>query len=50
MSLEEELNHLNYTVLIPYNESSPTGGDSLTHNLNVYYEVSHSSSSSRESR
>lgn len=43
MSLEEELNQLNYTVHIPYNESSLTGGDSLTQNLNVFYEVSHSS-------
>lgn len=42
MSLEDELNQLNYTVLVPYNESSPTGGDSLTQNLNVHYEVSHS--------
>nr|AGM18797.1 high-affinity ammonium transporter [Peltigera malacea] len=38
MSLEDELNQLNYTVLVPYNESSPTGGDSLTQNLNVHYE------------
>lgn len=42
MSLEEKLNQLNYTVLIPYNESSLTGGDSLTKNLNVHYEVSRS--------
>lgn len=30
---------LNYTVLIPYNESNPTGGDSLKNNLNVHYQV-----------
>lgn len=33
-------NNLNYTVYVPYNESIPTGGDSLTENLNVHYEVS----------
>ena len=37
MSLEDSLN---YTVHVPYNESVPTGGDSLTQNLNVHYEVS----------
>lgn len=31
---------LNYTILIPYNASIPTGGDSLTDNLNLYYTVS----------
>lgn len=31
---------LNYTVLVPYNETIATGGDSLTQNLNVHYEVS----------
>ena len=30
---------LNYTVLVPYNESIPTGGDSLANNLNIHYEV-----------
>ncbi|KAI4214584.1 MAG: hypothetical protein LQ351_003001 [Letrouitia transgressa] len=29
---------LNYTVLVPYNESNPTGGDSLKNNLNVHYQ------------
>ncbi|KAL8722425.1 MAG: hypothetical protein Q9225_001104 [Loekoesia sp. 1 TL-2023] len=29
---------LNYTVLVPYNETVATGGDSLTQNLNVHYE------------
>ncbi|MCJ1234191.1 ammonium transporter Amt1 [Varicellaria rhodocarpa] len=32
------LNALNYTVLIPYNGTIPTGGDSLHENLNIYYE------------
>ncbi|MCJ1223555.1 ammonium transporter Amt1 [Toensbergia leucococca] len=32
------LTSLNYTVLVPYNGTIPTGGDSLTHNLNVYYQ------------
>jgi hypothetical protein len=26
---------------VAYNGTGPTGGDSLTTNLNVYYEVSH---------
>lgn len=30
---------LNYTILIPYNASIPTGGDSLVDNLNLYYTV-----------
>ena len=30
---------LNYTVLVPYNETIPTGGDSLTQNLNIHYQV-----------
>lgn len=30
---------LNYTILIPYNASIPTGGNSLTDNLNLYYTV-----------
>ena len=33
---------LNYTILIPYNASIPTGGDSLHDNLNLYYTVSFS--------
>ena len=50
MSLEgagADLADLNYTVLQPYNGTVPTGGDSLTQNLNVYYEVCHSSSIGR---
>ena len=34
-----DLSNLNYTTLIPYNGTIPTGGDSLTQNLNVFYEV-----------
>ena len=30
---------LNYTILVPYNASIPTGGDSLHDNLNLYYTV-----------
>ncbi|KAI4114644.1 MAG: hypothetical protein LQ338_007972 [Usnochroma carphineum] len=29
---------LNYTTLVPYNETIPTGGNSLTQNLNIHYE------------
>ena len=29
---------LNYVPLDPYNGTTMTGGDSLTQNLNVYYE------------
>lgn len=50
MSLEgagADLANLNYTVLQPYNGTVPTGGDSLAQNLNVYYEVYHSSSTGR---
>jgi len=31
---------LNYIPLVPYTGSSPTGGDSLTEDLNIYYQVS----------
>ena len=34
-----DLSALDYVPLIPYNETIMTGGDSLTQNLNVYYEV-----------
>lgn len=34
-----DLDTLNYTVLVPYNGTIPTGGDSLTQNLNIWYEV-----------
>ncbi|KAA6411076.1 MAG: ammonium transporter [Lasallia pustulata] len=33
-----DLTQLNYTPLIPYNGTVPTGGDSLAQNLNVFYE------------
>ncbi len=36
-----DLDHLNYTVLVPYNGTIATGGDSLTDNLNIWYEVSY---------
>ncbi|KAI9801035.1 MAG: ammonium transporter Amt1 [Sarcosagium campestre] len=32
-----DLGALNYTVFVPYNETIPTGGDSLTQDLNVFY-------------
>jgi len=32
------LNNLPYVPYVPYNNTSPTGGDSLTENLNVYYQ------------
>ena len=35
----QDLNALNYSVLIPYNGTIATGGDSLVDNLNVFYEV-----------
>lgn len=28
-----------YVPLYPYNNTDPNGGDSLTENLNIYYEV-----------
>ncbi|KAG0135356.1 ammonium transporter AmtB-like domain-containing protein [Tuber indicum] len=31
-------NHLNYTVLVPFNGTSPFGGNSVTENLNIWYE------------
>jgi hypothetical protein len=39
VGLDSQLSNLNYTVLIPYNGTIPTGGDSLTENLNVFYNV-----------
>ena len=35
-----DLTSLNYTILVPYNGSIPTGGDSLVDNLNIFYTVS----------
>ncbi|KAL9121304.1 MAG: hypothetical protein Q9187_002138 [Circinaria calcarea] len=37
-SASADLSALNYTVLVPYNSSSVTGGNSLTEDLNVFYE------------
>ena len=34
-----DLSSLDYVPLIPYNETIMTGGNSLTQDLNVYYEV-----------
>ena len=34
-----DLNKLNYTQYVPYNETMPTGGDSLIQDLNVHYDV-----------
>ncbi|OTA64589.1 ammonium transporter [Hypoxylon sp. EC38] len=33
-----DLDALNYIIKIPYNGSGPTGGDSLTQDLNIWYE------------
>ena len=33
------LEKLNYTVFVPYNGTIPTGGNSLTEDLNVHYNV-----------
>ncbi|KAL9636902.1 MAG: hypothetical protein Q9164_002537 [Protoblastenia rupestris] len=33
-----DLDNLNYTPLVPHNATIPTGGDSLTQDLNVHYE------------
>jgi hypothetical protein len=38
-SSDVDLNALNYTVLVPYNETIATGGDSLAGDLNIYYQV-----------
>lgn len=35
-----DLSSLNYTVLVPYNGSIATGGDSSKDNVNIFYEVS----------
>jgi hypothetical protein len=36
-----DLNALNYTIKVPYNGSIATGGDSLTADLNIFYDVSY---------
>jgi len=35
-----DLDSLNYVVKAPYNGTGPTGGDPLTENMNIWYEVS----------
>lgn len=42
-----DLDDLNYVHLVPYNGSGPTGGDSLTEDLNIWYEVGRGSIFSR---
>ena len=39
MSDLPDLSALNYTVLIPYNGTTDTGGNSLEQDLNVFYNV-----------
>ena len=34
-----DLDALDYVVYVPYNGSGAMGGDSLTENLNIWYEV-----------
>ena len=34
-----ELDALSYVVKVPYNGTGAAGGDSLTDNLNIWYEV-----------
>ena len=36
---DADLDHLNYAPLVTFNGTGMTGGDSLTENLNIYYEV-----------
>ena len=36
---QADLVSLNYTILVPYNGTEATGGDSLTSDLNVFYQV-----------
>jgi Amt family ammonium transporter len=37
--IDIDLDHLDYVVKAPYNGSGATGGDSLTQDLNIWYEV-----------
>lgn len=37
-----DLDALNYTIKVPYNGTGMTGGDSLTSDLNIFYDVSSS--------
>lgn len=36
-----DLDALNYIVKVPYNGTGAQGGDSLTEDLNIWYEVSY---------
>ena len=36
---QADLADLNYTILVPYNGTEATGGDSLTSDLNIFYQV-----------
>ena len=47
-STSGDLSSLNYTILVPYNGTIATGGDSLTDNLNIFYEVSHFAGNERK--
>ncbi|KAF6814595.1 ammonium transporter [Colletotrichum musicola] len=38
-SLDIDLDDLEFVPLVPYNGSGPTGGDSLTEDLNIWYET-----------
>lgn len=44
-----DLDALNYTIKVPYNGTGMTGGDSLTSDLNIFYDVSSSDLISRHS-
>lgn len=35
-----DLDALNYTIKVPYNGTTMTGGDSLHADLNIFYDVS----------
>lgn len=34
-----DLDRLDYVVQVPYNGTGPAGGDSMTENLNIWYQV-----------
>lgn len=42
-----DLDHLDYVVQVPYNGTGEWGGDSLTQDLNIWYEVSYARPSLR---
>lgn len=43
MAESPDLSALNYTVLVPYNGTTATGGDPMEIDLNVFYKVRSSS-------